>query len=280
MEQLKEFKRQVEIAAVVYENPNKYSEYDLIQRFRISQATIRRDFNCLNTMGIEIKSRKRGVSLELNLKALNSLLSLFISLNAQNNIRNLKQIRKTLKHKTISLFVFILKAINERRYLRIQYTHSEDDELVTRVIAPIYLNSTNKSFHVIAIENSELKFFRLEGIKSFSLTTEKYQGTIPDIYDIYKNSWGVYSGGTEIVAKLKFDKKWEKHFEQRIFVDDVEISYSANSIIVKIRVKLSYEFIIWVMGWGKEVVIMGPEKLRQEVLFRANGLIANHKRKN
>jgi len=277
MEQLKEFKRQVEITALVYENPNKYSEYELIQKFGISQATIRRDFKSLVKMGVDIRSRKRGVIADINLKSLNTLLSSYISINTPNNIRNLKQIRKTFKSKTISFFVCILKAIHEKKYLKIHYIHSEEDVLDTRVILPIYLNSTHKSYHVIALENGDLKFFRIEGIKSISMTSEKYQGNTPDIYDIYKNSWGVYSGGREIVAKLKFDKKWGKHFEQRILVDEVEISYEPNTIVVKIRVKLSYEFIIWVMGWGKEVIIIGPEKLKQEVLTRANGLIDNHK---
>jgi len=277
MEHLKEFKRQVEIVAIVYEYPSRYSEFDLIDRFKVSQATIRRDFIILKKMGVDIRSRKRKVILDLNLKTMNSLLSSYISINAQNNIKNLKQIRKSLKNKTISLFVSILKAINERRYIRIQYVQNENDIPELREIIPFYLNSTNRSFHVIAYENNQLNFFRIEGIKSIILTSSKFQGDIPDINDIYRNSWGVYSGGEEIIAKLKFNKKWESHFEQKIHIEGIEITRDKDSIIVKIPVKLSFEFIMWVMGWGKEVIVIEPENLQQEVLTRANGLIDNHK---
>ncbi len=279
MDQLKEFKRQVEIAAIVYEFPNKYSEYDLSLRFKISPSTIRRDISNLNRMSVFISSRKRHLSIDVKLKHLNSLLSLYISLNSKNDIRNLSLIKKVFKNKTISLFVNILKAINEKKLLEIRYLNNEFDEPVSRTIAPIYLNSTNKTFLIVALENDKVKFFRIEGIRSATLLSQKYTGKIPDIHDIYRNSWGVFSGGQEILAQLKFNKKWKKYFEERILVDNSEIIEDTDSVVVNIPVKLSYEFISWVMGWGKEVVIIGPRELKEAVLSRAKDLINNHENK-
>ena len=107
MNQLKEFKRQVEIAGFVYENYNKYSEYELSDRFKVAQATLRRDFKALREMEVDIKSRKSRVIVDVNMRPLNSLLSSYIAVSTQNNIRNLKLIRQKFKNRTINLFVSI-----------------------------------------------------------------------------------------------------------------------------------------------------------------------------
>lgn len=277
MNQLKEFKRQVEIAGFVYENYNKYSEYELSDRFKVAQATLRRDFKALREMEVDIKSRKSRVIVDVNMRPLNSLLSSYIAVSTQNNIRNLKLIRQKFKNRTINLFVSIIKAINERRYLQIGYMLNEKDTINTRIIAPIYLTSSSKSFYVIAFENDELSFFRLEGIEKYSLTTERHRKEIPHLADIYKNSWGTYSGGEEIIAKLKFNRDKESYFKQRFLADYQEINYVSGGIMVEMKVKQSYEFIAWVMGWGSEVEIIGPEKLKEAVLLKAKGLLEKNK---
>jgi predicted DNA-binding transcriptional regulator YafY len=109
------------------------------------------------------------------------------------------------------------------------------------------------------------------------LTSQKFSRDIPYLSEIYKNSWGIYSGGEEITAELKFNKDKESHFTRRFLTDEQEVNYVPNGIIVKMKVKLSLEFIAWVLGWGDGVVIIAPDKLREQVLAKAKGLIDNHK---
>lgn len=279
MNQLKEFKRQVEIAAFVHENPNKYSEYEIFEKFNISQATLRRDFQVLKEMNFDIRSSKRKVLIDVNTKPLNNLLSSYISVCLHNNIRNLKQLRVKYKNKIMSLFVTILKAINERRCLQIDYMHTNDISPTRRVVEPIYLNPTNKSYYLIAYENGVLRFFRLEGIEAVSLTSTKYNREIPMLADIYKNSWGVYSGGKEIIAKLKFSKNQESYFKNRILSEEQVIKYTSDGILVELKVKLSLEFVAWVMGWGEQIEIISPSELKEQVLAKAKGLITANKKK-
>ncbi|MBN8571962.1 MAG: WYL domain-containing protein, partial [Ignavibacteria bacterium] len=43
------------------------------------------------------------------------------------------------------------------------------------------------------------------------------------------------------------------------------------------KVKLSYEFIAWVMGWGKEVEVIKPTQLKKEITQRAKDIVALYK---
>jgi predicted DNA-binding transcriptional regulator YafY len=277
MNQLKEFKRQVEIAAFIHENPDKHSEYELCGKFRISQSTLRRDFQVLKELHVDIRSSKKRVVIDVTTKHLSTLLSSYISVCTQNNVRNLKQLRLQFKNKTISLFVDILKAINERKCLQIDYIHSDDEGTVRHVVEPIYLNPTAKSFYLIAYDNGALRFFRLEGIDTVRITSTKYNREIPQLADIYKNSWGVYSGGKEITAKLRFKKDQESYFKNRILAEEQEIKYTSGSILVELKVKLSLEFVAWVMGWGEKVEILSPDELKEQVLTNAKGLLKTNK---
>jgi len=278
MNQLKEYKRQVEIAAYVLENPDKYSEFELSEKFKIGTSTLHRDFRILREMNVDVRSRKKRIVIDISSKHLNSLLSTYISVCTQNNIRNLKQLRQKFKNKTISIFVDMFKAINEKRCLQMNYFYSESEGLINKIVEPLYLNPTRKSFYLIAFENGELRFFRLEGIETVRLTSTKFNRSIPLLSDIYKNSWGVYSGGPEIVAKLRFNKDKESYFKNRILAEEQEVKYVSGGILVELKVKLSFEFVSWVMGWGKEVKIVGPEELKEQVLLKARGLLDNNKK--
>ena len=275
---LKEFKRQVEITAYILEHSDRFSEYEICDKFKISQSTFRRDVQTLKELNVDIKSIKRRVVIDVRTKHLNELLSLYIAISTQNNIRNLSQLRHIFKHKTLSIFVDILKAINEKKYLQIDYYHSGDEGKVRHVVEPIYLNPTHKSFYLIAYENGVLRFFRLEGIESTQRTTIRFNREIPQLADIYKHSWGVYSGGKEILAILEFEriKETDGYFKNRILAEEQKVIYSTNLIKVQLKVKLSLEFVAWVMGWGNKIKIISPNTLKQQVLENANGLLTIH----
>lgn len=277
MKQIKDIIRQTEIAALIFEKPNFYSKEDLCDKFSINQPKLERDFKTLRESGVSIWSRKRKVDIDIKIKSLNDILTTYISVYTPYNIRNLKFMINKFKGRVISIFVCILKSINDRRCLQIDYIHSDSGKSERHIIEPIYLNFTNKTFYIIAYETGVVKFYRIEGIESFMITPRKFSRATPALSDIYKNTWGIYSGGEEIIAELKFNKDKENYFKHRYLADDQEIRYVPDGILIKLKVKLSFEFISWVMGWGKEVKIISPEKLKNQLILKAQGLIESNK---
>jgi len=279
IKEIKELQRQIEIAAMVYEKPSFFSEFDLAEIFKTSPTTIRRDLKALRTVGADIHSRKSKLVTFFSLKDLNTLISSYYSLNSPMEFKNLKSLKNKFKEKTLSIFVNILKAIREKREVQLDYRFSPESEKLRKIISPLYLIDGGKSYYLIAYENHDIKFFRIETLEEIKVLKSKQQKETPMLKDIFSNSWGIYTGGEETEVKLKFNWDMEGYIDQKQWMDNQVIDYDKDGIILKMKVKLSYEFIAWVMGWGDMVEILAPAKLKKEVLQRAQSIIEIYKKK-
>lgn len=276
IKEIKEIQRQIEIAAMVYEKPDYYSEYDLADLFKTSPTTIRRDLKALRTIGADIHSRKGKLQALFNLKDLNMLISKYYTLNSVFEVRNIKVLRNIFKNRTLSIFVNIIKAINEKLEIQADFRIPSSSDESKKVLSPVYLMPAQKSFYMIAYDFDDLKFYRIETITGIKVLRTKQVRNAPEIYEIFKNSWGIYTGGKEMEVKLKFPPGWNVYLENKYWIDNQEIEYVKDGIILKMKVKHSYEFVSWIMGWGDEVEILSPVKLKKEVLQRAQSIIIKY----
>lgn len=275
--EIKEIQRQIEIAAIVYEKPSFYSEFDLAEIFKTSPTTIRRDLKALRTIGADIHSRKGKLQTSFNLKNLNVLISKYYSLYSAFEVRNIKILRDIFKNKTLSIFVNIIKAINEKLEIQVDFRIPSSSDELKKVLSPVYLLPAQNSFYMIAYDIDDLKFYRIETINGIKILRTKQVKNAPEIFEIFKNSWGIYTGGEEMEVKLKFPPGWYEYLENKYWIDNQEIEYVKDGIILKMKVKHSYEFVSWVMGWGDEVEILAPAKLKKEVLGNAKAIINKYK---
>lgn len=275
--------RQIEIASAVLEKPDYYSEYDLSEMFGgISVQSIRRDAEKLRSMGIDIHSRKQKYKVEgMKTKILNELICTYLALNKNDVIKNLNLIVKKFGDKTLSIFVKILRAISRKQILELYYGTDESGESVRRFITPINISRSQRNIYLIGLENDDtgkIRFFLFEKIIELKFTTKKSALKIlPDVSEILKNTWGTYTGGEICNVVLKFSRKAGEGIKNKIYIETQEIEELDDSIIMKMKVNLSNEIISWVMGWGGEVKIIEPEKLRNEVIKRAKEILANSK---
>ena len=276
----KELLRQVEITASVYESPGKYSEHDMADRYNCSVQSIRRDFVKIRSEGVSIHSSKGKLYIEnkIKLNKLNQLISLYLALNENDLIRNLGPITRKYGNKTFSIFVRIIKAINEKRKLSIEYGITSYGDPIKRVVTPIGFNKVAHTFNLIALENDvqdNVKFFLFERIISVKFNKEKSSLKVfPNLYDIYRFSWSNYTGIKESSnVELLFDKKHKKYLKDKIFVQEQEVIDVPEGILLKLKVKISFEFISWVMGWGGDVKVIKPSKLKKDILEKSNSIL-------
>lgn len=276
IKEIKEIQRQIEIAAMVYEKPGFYSEYDLADLFKTSPTTIRRDLKALRSIGADIHSRKGRMKAYFSLKDLNKLISSYYALSSPLEFKNLSLLKTKFKEKTLSIFVSILKAIRDKFEVQLTYRYSPESEKFVKVISPLYLLDGGKSFYLIAYESRDIKLFRIETLEEIKVLKTKYKFDVPLLTEIFRNSWGIYTGGEEINAVLKFNRQMDGYIDQKQWMENQEVEYAADGIILKMKVKLSYELVSWVMGWGDLVEIIAPAKLKKEVLNRASSIIKKY----
>lgn len=273
LKQIKELQRQFEISAIVLEHSDVFSVEDLAEKFKVSRATILRDLNSLRSLGASIHSRKRRLNAHFVLKDLNKLLSIYCSINSPFEIRNLKLIYEKFRKKTLSVFVNILKAIREKKEIQVNFIIEYPETTVCKILSPLYLIPANKNLYLIAYDKNDLKYYRLETLKDITLLKTKQSKAVPMLSDLNKFNWGIYSGGTEEIVKLKFDPNLAGYIDEKFWMENQEVRYTDDGIILKLKVKISNEFIAWIMGWGDKVKVISPIKLRNEIINRSKKII-------
>lgn len=277
-----ELLRQIEMASLILEKQRYYSEDELAEKLDTSVTTIRRDANKLRQLGVGVYSRKNVFEIiNIDDEVLNTLITAYLSLNDNINIRNLKLIHKKFGENALSVFVKILKAINGKQIIELGYGRNMHGDIKWREITPISLINTGRTFHLYGVENDdseEIKCYLIERIIDIRFGDKKSSiKKLPGAFNIYEKSWGTFSGGEAFDVELKFTEKTGKLIKDKIWIENQEITEKDDAVFMKMKVKLSYEFIAWVMGWGKEVEVIKPTQLKKEITQRAKDIISLYK---
>jgi predicted DNA-binding transcriptional regulator YafY len=230
-----------------------------------------------------IRSRKLRYRLEsrINLETLNELILTYLSLNKNDTIRNLKSIRNKYQDKTLSMFVNIIRAINNRKVLEIEYGRNSFGETIRREVTPVNVIRAQRNIYLLGFEGDDFKEVRsylLEKLENIIVTSKKPAiEDYPESAGIFRFSWGTYIGGEKKYVRLLFPAKFSDYFNNKFFMEEQGVSVCPEGVILEFKVKISYEFISWVMGWGENVKILQPDELKEKVIKRAEGLLKQNK---
>jgi proteasome accessory factor B len=275
----KELIRQIEIVSMVLEKRNKYSEDDLTDIFKESLPSLRRDFAKIRAMGIPLHSSRRCLDIEvqkIDIKILNKLINTYLALNDTEPIKNLKEISNVFGDKTLSTFVKIVKSINGKFVINFEYEQDDNDQPIRRVVTPIGFFKTNRSFILAGCENDDInkiKYYLIEKIRNVQFLSKKsIHKEIPSIYDFFRSSWGIYPLGRLEKVVLLFDNSCS-FIKSRIFINNQEFEDTDEGLLFKADIKISNEFISWILGWGKLVKVIKPESLKNDVLKKAKEVV-------
>lgn len=278
-----EYTRQIEFAAMVLAKPREYTELDIITHFKVSPQTIRRDAEKLRSMGVDIhSSRKKYEVTGFNNELLNHLICTYLALNKYDIIKNLKLIKGKYRDETLLIFVNILKAIDKKHMIEIIYNKNKDGGF-RKEITPISLSRTNRNVYLIAMDNDEedkTRVFLLDKIDDIRFLNKvskvkKY----PNTFSLFKTSWGIYSGGKECDVSLKFSSETGRSIKNKFYIETQEIIEKPDYFLMNMRVKLSLEFVSWVMGWSDGVEVIKPQELKDMIIERAAKIVKLYKGK-
>lgn len=274
----KELIRQIDIISMILDKPGYYSDYEIAQILSESPATVRRDFAKIREIGIPLHSTKRVLSVKQKIptKLLNKLINTYLALNDTDTIKNLQGIRQIFKDKTLKYFVQIVKSINMKTKIEFDYEKDESKTIVRRSVTPIGFLKTNRTFILIGLENddiSKVRFYLIEKLQNINFTTKKSaHRNLPSMYEFLKDSWGIYQSGVVENVELLFDKSCT-NIKNRVFVNKQVITESEKGILFKAELKVSREFISWILGWGNKCKVIRPESLRREIIKTAKDII-------
>jgi predicted DNA-binding transcriptional regulator YafY len=277
--------RCIELVSVVSEYPLKYGEFDLADMFGVSVQSIRRYAKYIREMGIDIHSVKNKyvVDKKIPVNILNELITTYLALNSSDKIKNLTLIQKKFStgksnvDKTLSVFVSLVKAINRRSIIEIEYEKDISGRNIKKEITPVSLIRTGRTFVLAAMENDEkenIKNFLIERINNIRRTgkTSVHKGN-PDITRFTEYSWGIYRGSKHEKVKLLFEMQTGISIMDKFYIESQKFYKVEKGIVLEMDVYITLELISWILGWGNKVRVLEPPSLKRKVFETAKEIL-------
>ncbi|MFA5011091.1 MAG: WYL domain-containing transcriptional regulator [Ignavibacteria bacterium] len=277
----KELIRQIDIISMVLDKPDNFSENDISRLVSESLTTVRRDFTKIREIGIPLHSSKRRLKInqKISTKLLNKLINTYLALNDTDTIKNLKGIRQIFKDETLKYFVQIVKSINQKTKIEFDYEKDEKRITLRRNVIPVGLLKTSRSFILVGLENDDIqkvRFYLIEKLQNINFTSKKSaHKSLPSMYEFLKDSWGIYQSGVVENVELLFDNSCT-NIKNRVFINNQIILETEKGVLFKAKLKISREFISWILGWGNKCKVIKPKSLRNEIIKTAKDIIKKY----
>ena len=211
---------------------------------------------------------------------------MFRALQNYGNLSEVIQFEKRLPAGTEYLSP-LLRAIKERRQVKLHYYKFWDRSSQTqeRTIQPYLLKEAQRRWYVLAwdVEKEALRVFGLDRIKRLDDERGvKFQHPVPkDVEHYFDDSFGAWvdnerTQAEEVVLAFrklptdtvfipnpaKYLEAMPLHSSQEILKEEEE------AIVLRLRIKITPDFIKELLSYGKQVEVLTPTHLQEELIAK------------
>ena len=162
----------------------------------------------------------------------------------------------------------LIEAITKRRKCLVTYDSPSTQKENKFYIEPEKLLSYHSGLYLIFYVRTQNEFWLLAVHRILDL--EVFDDVFPndhpfDEEDFVKNRFGLFSGKQEKI-KLKFDKSIRHYIEHNHWHATQEFSNDKKgNLILEMETAATPELISWILGWNKNVQVMKPKGLVEEI---------------
>lgn len=206
--------------------------------------------------------------------------------NIAPNVRELFEKETMLETEThpsiggIELIPEILDALAQRKLLSVDY-QKFDDKIKKHTVKPILLKEDKKLWYIIGlnIKRETMITLALDRIIDVSIIDEEFNSIDFDSAEYFKYSFGITvpeNDPIEVIISFNpeqgnYLKTLPMHRTQEIIED------SDKRFVIKVTVKLSYEFNSKILSYGENATIIAPESLKNEFFNHFKNSLNNYK---
>ncbi|GIV71279.1 YafY family protein [Caldilinea sp.] len=171
------------------------------------------------------------------------------------------------------MLTLLTKAHIEKRKLRILYeTASRNGEISERVVCPYALVPYVRSWQLVAYceKRRNVLMFKVDRILEAVILDSSYE--IPADFDLDQymgNAWGMMRAGEEAIEEvvLLFDANAGRWVAEEQWHKSQQVEQLADgSVLFRVRIPITPEFMNWVMYYGAKVKVLQPQHLREKII--------------
>ena len=245
----------------------------------ISKRTLQRDFKDIRNLfgvNIEYSEKQRGYYIaegqmeRMNFERMMEAFDMFNTLNMAQDLSPFIHLEKRKPQGTENIYG-LLHAIKNRFEIKFLYQKFWEDEITQRQAEPYALKEFKNRWYLLARNDDDnfIKTFALDRLTQLEITNRNFNISLEfNAKDIFRSCFGIISPGDkspeEIVLAFKaFQGKYIKslplHQSQEIIKDN------DDELQVKLKLCITYDFIMELLSFGNDVKVLKPENLMLEV---------------
>jgi CRISPR-associated endonuclease/helicase Cas3 len=156
---------------------------------------------------------------------------------------------------------------------KVQVSHQmPDGKVFDYIFSPYFIEpyAIGQTAHVIGLREppGKVRTFKIERLRSVEMLREEY--AIPDSFDpseLLRNAWGIwYSEAEPVEVVLRFhpnvaqrvqETRWHREQQNEVQPD--------GYLIWRAKIAEPQEMLPWIRGWGADVEVLEPRRLREEI---------------
>ena len=180
-----------------------------------------------------------------------------------------------------SLIEQIKQAIERGKTLEMKYASLKSEQPKKRKVNPYRLWYYDGALYLIGYchRRKKERTFSIERIAFLKTTDQSFQ--LPLYFsteEYFKDAFGIYRGAPESVTLL-FEKPASQWIKERKWHASQRLTpLRGGKIRLELQVAVTPEFMEWVMGFGAQVEVVGPARLRRMVENEAWRLLGRYQK--
>lgn len=220
-----------------------------------------------------------------------SLTSLFQKIKATlppEYMTYLRHVESSLKvdlkpTKDYSRFRTIIDQINQailhRRQVRITYFVMSRQKISHRVVAPYKLWFFDGTFYMLGFCHlrQDNRLFAVDRIREMILTDTTFETPQDfDMENLLRASFGAFFG-EPVQVVIHFSPRVAGYIVEKCWHESQVVEMQKDgSLIFRVEISGIEEIKFWILGWGKDAVVLEPDDLREEIRLEAQGILRGY----
>jgi len=185
--------------------------------------------------------------------------------------------------KDYSRFRDIIDQINEaifnRQHVRIRYYAMSRQKTSQRVVAPYKLWFFDGTFYMLGFcrLRKDIRLFAVDRIQNMVLTGTTFEAPEDfDMENLLRASFGAFFG-EPVQVIIHFSPRIAGYIAEKIWHESQVVEKQKDgSLIFKAQIAGTEEIKFWILGWGKDALVLEPDSLREEIRMEAQGILKEY----
>jgi predicted DNA-binding transcriptional regulator YafY len=181
------------------------------------------------------------------------------------------QFDKPNSYRGIEYFEPLVKAIREKRRVKLQYRKFDDEAVKEHLIEPYVLRESRGRFYllgnVIEGKSEKVKTYAFDRFVDMQVTDKTFDGKAFDSDKYFQNVYGITEGaGKAETVILSFTPVQEKYIQsQPLHHSQQIIKETKTECRVSLQVMVNHELVSQLLSYGANVKVLKPQSLAQKI---------------